>query len=190
MAGNNRNRSPVSTDNASATSNTLPSSFTWSVPTGLLFGLVPALQATRSNLAGSIKEGGRGATAGGLRQRIRGALVVSEVALAFVLLTSAGLLIRSFFQIRQVDTGFDSTNVLTAGLPISDKRFPDPVQLNSYLRQIMEGVQALPGVRDVAVTSALPMQGWGYGMPFQIAGRPMVDRANRQACFFKMVSPS
>jgi len=75
-------------------------------------------------------------------------------------------------------------------LPISDKRFPDPVQLNAYLRQIMERVQALPGVRDVAVTSALPMQGWGYGMPFQIAGRPMVDRANRQACFFKMVSPS
>jgi putative ABC transport system permease protein len=80
--------------------------------------------------------------------------------------------------------------VLTAGLPISDKRFPDPVQLNAYLRQIIEGIQALPGVRDVAVTSALPMQGWGYGMPFQIAGRPMVDRANRRACFFKMVSPS
>ena len=158
--------------------------------TGLLFGLAPAIQATRSNLAGSIKEGGRGASAGGIRQRIRGALVVSEVALAFVLLTSAGLLIRSFFQILQVDAGFDSTNVLTAGLPISDKRFPDPMQLNAYLRQIREGIQALPGVRDVAVTSALPMQGWGYGMPFQIAGRPMVDRANRQACFFKMVSPS
>jgi len=158
--------------------------------TGLLFGLAPAIQATRSNLAGSMKEGGRGASAGGFRQRIRGALVVSEVALAFVLLTSAGLLIRSFFQILQVDAGFDSTNVLTAGLPISDKRFPDPMQLNAYLRQIREGIQALPGVRDVAVTSALPMQGWGYGMPFQIAGRPMVDRANRQACFFKMVSPS
>ena len=158
--------------------------------TGLLFGLAPAIQATRSNLAGSMKEGGRGASAGGFRQRIRGALVVSEVALAFVLLTSAGLLIRSFFQILQVDAGFDSTNVLTAGLPISDKRFPDPMQLNAYLRQIREGIQALPGVRDVAVTSALPMQGWGYGMPFQIAGRPMVDRANRQAGFFKMVSPS
>ena len=107
-----------------------------SVVTGLLFGLAPALQATRSNLTGYMKEGGRGASAGGFRQRIRGALVVSEVALAFVLLTSAGLLIRSFFQILQVDTGFDSTNVLTAGLPISDKRFPDPVRLNAYLRQI------------------------------------------------------
>ena len=64
--------------------------------------------------------------------------MVTEVALAFVLLTGAGLLIRSFFQMQQVDTGFDSTNVLTAGLPIPDKRFPDPQQLNAYLRQIVE----------------------------------------------------
>jgi predicted permease len=157
--------------------------------TGIIFGLVPALQATRPNLAGCMKEGGRGASSGG-RHKIRSALVVTEVALAFVLLTGAGLLIRSFFQMQQVDTGFDSTNVLTAGLPIPDKRFPDPAQLNAYLRQVVSNVEALPGVRDVALTSALPMQGWGYGMPFQRADKPMVDRANRRACFFKMVSPS
>ena len=133
-----------------------------------------------------MKEGGRGASSGG-RHKVRGALVVTEVALAFVLLTGAGLLIRSFFQMQQVDTGFDSTNVLTAGLPIPDKRFPDPVQLNTYLRQVVSKVEAMPGVRDVALTSALPMQGWGYGMPFQRADKPMVDRANRRACFFKMV---
>jgi putative ABC transport system permease protein len=91
---------------------------------------------------------------------------------------------------QNVDTGFDSTNVITAGMPIANKRFPDPDRLNGYLRQIEDKVAALPGVRGVALTSALPMQGWGYGMPFQIADRPMVDRANRQACFFKMVSPS
>jgi putative ABC transport system permease protein len=89
-----------------------------------------------------------------------------------------------------VDTGFDSTNVLTAGLPVANERFPDPDQLNGYLRRIEDHIAALPGVRGVALTSALPMQGWGYGMPFQIADRPMVDRANRRACFFKMVSPS
>jgi len=157
--------------------------------TGIVFGLAPALQATRPNLAGCMKEGGRGASSGG-RHRVRGALVVTEMALAFVLLTGAGLLIRSFFQMQHVDTGFDSTNVLTAGLPIPDKRFPDPAQLNAYLRQIVSKVEAMPGVRDVALTSALPMQGWGYGMPFQRADKPMVDRANRRACFFKMVSPS
>jgi len=160
-----------------------------SILTGIIFGLVPAMQATRPNLAGCMGEGGRGASSGG-RHKVRGVLVVTEVALAFVLLTGAGLLIRSFFQMQQVNTGFDSTNVLTAGLPIPDKRYPDPAQLNAYLRQVVSNVEALPGVRDVALTSALPMQGWGYGMPFQRADKPMVDRANRRACFFKMVSPS
>ena len=164
--------------------------FVLSILTGIVFGLAPAIQATRPDLTGSMKEGGRGTSSGAARQRLRGALVVVEVALAFVLLTGAGLLIRSFFQMQQVDPGFDSTNVITAGLPIPDKRFPDPAQLNTYLRQIMTNVGSLPGVRDVAVTSALPMQGWGYGMPFQIANQPLVDRANRKACFFKMVSPS
>jgi putative ABC transport system permease protein len=162
---------------------------TLAILTGMIFGLAPALQATRPNLAGCMKEGGRGASSGG-RHQVRGALVVTEVALAFLLLTGAGLLIRSFFQMQQVDTGFDSTNVLTAGLPIPDKRFPNPEQLNAYLRQVVSQVEALPGVRDVALTSALPMQGWGYGMPFQRADKPMVDRANRKGCFFKMVSPS
>lgn len=161
-----------------------------SVASGLLFGLAPALHATRLDLAGSMKEGSRGSSGGGARQRVRGALVVAEVALAFVLLTGAGLLIRSFFAMQNVDIGFDATNVITAGLPIADKRFPDPDRLNAYLRQIEDRVGALPAVRGVALTSALPMQGWGYGMPFQIADRPMVDRANRRACFFKMVSPS
>jgi putative ABC transport system permease protein len=158
--------------------------------TAILCGLAPAIQATRPDLAASIKEGGRGSSGGGSRQRLRSVLVVSEVALAFMLLTAAGLLIRSFFAMGRVDPGFDSTNVITAGLPVPEKRFTDPGQLSAYLRQIVSGVQSLPGVRDVALTSALPLQGWGYGMPFQIADQPMVDRANRQGCFFKMVSPA
>jgi putative ABC transport system permease protein len=161
-----------------------------SVLSGILFGLAPAYHASRPDLSGSIKEGSRGAGSGGARRRLRSALVVAEMALAFILLAGAGLLIRSFFRMQQVDTGFDSTNIITAGLPIPDKRFPETGELTEYLRRIKAAVQAIPGVRDVALTSALPMQGWGYGMPFQIADRPMVDRANRQACFFKMVSPS
>src|SRR5437764_4420658 len=123
---------------------------------GIVFGLAPALQATRPNLASCMKEGGRGMSSGG-RHRVRGALVVVEVALAFVLLTGAGLLIRSFFEMQQVNPGFDSTNVITAGLPVPEKRFPDPAQLRSYLHQIISAVESLPGVRDVALTSALPM---------------------------------
>jgi len=157
------------------------------VVTGLLFGLAPALQAARPDLATCMREGGRGSTTGSGR-RLRSALVVAEVALAFVLLTGAGLLLRSFQLLLRVEAGFDSTNVITMGLPIPEKRFPDPAQLNGYLREVVSHVEALPGVREAALTTALPLQGASYGMPFQIANRPTVDRANRQGCFFKMVS--
>jgi putative ABC transport system permease protein len=160
-----------------------------SLLTGILFGLAPALGATRADLTRALKEGARG-TIGGAHGRLRGALVIGEVALAFVLLTAAGLLIQSFFHVVRIDPGFDSTNVLTAQLPLSDKRYPDPARLNSDLRQILANIEALPGVREAAFASTLPMQGWGYGMPFQIADQPIVDRANRQSCFFKMVGPS
>ena len=163
---------------------------TLSLLTGVLFGLAPAIQATRPNLAGVMKEGGRAAGTGAGTHRLRSALVVAEVALAFLLLTGSGLLIRSFFAMQQGDTGFNSENVLTARLPISDKQFQNPDQLTAYLRQIVSAVESLPGIRNVALTSALPMRGWGYGMPFQIADKPIIDRANRKSCFFKMVSPS
>ena len=165
--------------------------FGLSLLSGVAFGLAPALVATRPDLAGAMKEGGGYAgSAGGSHRRLRRALIVAEVALAFVLLTGSGLLIRSFFFMQRIDTGFDATNVLTASLPIPQNRFDDPIPLNNYLRQITDALSAIPGVRDVALTHALPMQGWGYGMPFQIAGRPPVERANRRPAFFKMVSPS
>jgi len=163
--------------------------FLLSVLTGLIFGLAPALGATRTELTAALKEGARGAI-GGMHGRLRGALVVGEVALAFVLLTVAGLLIQSFFHMLRADLGFDTTKVITAQLPISGKRYPDPARLNLHLREILTNVEALPGVREAAFTSALPLRGWGYGMPFQIADQPVVDRAHREACFFKMVTPA
>ncbi len=161
-----------------------------SVLTGIIFGLAPAIVTTRSNLAGIMKDRARNTSGGAGRKTLRGALVITQVALAFVLLTGAGLLIRSFSRMLDANLGFDSTNVVTAGLPIANERYPDPRQLNAYLHSIAANVGAVPGVRDVALASALPLRGWGYGMPFQIAGQPVVDRANRQVCFFKMVSPS
>ncbi len=161
-----------------------------SVLTGIVFGLAPAIMTTRSNLAGIMKDRARNASGGAGRNTLRGALVITQVALAFMLLTGAGLLIRSFSRMLRADIGFDSTNVVTAGLPIPDERYPDPRQLNEYLRSVIANIGAVPGVRDVAFTSSLPLRGWGYGMPFQIAGQPTVDRSNRQACFFKMVTPS
>jgi putative ABC transport system permease protein len=158
--------------------------------TGILFGIAPALQVMRVNAADSLKEGSRSSTTGAAGLKLRSVLIVSEVALAFILLSSAGLLIRSFYQLQQVDTGFDSTNVITAWLPMDEKQYTQGPQIIEYYKQVLDSIQAVPGVRDVATTSALPLQGWGYGMPFQIAGKPVVDVSNRPGSFFKMVSAS
>ncbi len=136
-----------------------------SILTGLLFGLAPALQATTPDLANSMKEGGRGATTGSARGRVRDALVVVEVSLAFVLLVSSGLMIRSFVRTMGVDTGFDSSNVLTMDLPMSDRQYPDPAQANAYLKEVQAAVAAVPGVRETALTCAPPLEGACYGMP-------------------------
>jgi putative ABC transport system permease protein len=164
--------------------------FAVAVATGVLFGLAPAIQATRPTLTGAMKEGGHGSTPGSGGRRMRATLVVAEIALAFVLLVGAGLMMKSVFALLDVDPGFESSNVLTAGLPLSVQQYPDPATLNAYLDSLQAAIGAAPGVTSVALTTALPLQGWGYGMPFQIEGRDVVDRANRRAGFFKMVTPS
>ena len=161
-----------------------------SVLTGLVFGLAPALQATNPDLAHSMKEGGRGSTGGAAKRRFRDVLVIAEMSVAFVLLVGSGLMMRSFFHLMNVDPGFDSTNILTMNLPTSDKQYPDPRQLNNYFREIQTNVAAIPGVRETVLTCALPLQGSCYGMPMQVASRPIVDRANRLGGFFKIVGPS
>ena len=162
-----------------------------SVLTGLLFGLAPALQLTRPNLAGSMKEGGRGSTSGGggARRNLRNALVVAEIAVAFVLLSGAGVLIRSFFALQNDDAGFDSADVLTLGLPASIVQYPDLTQFSSYLREIRAAVESVPGVREAAFTSSLPLRGSG-ALPMQIAGTEVVKLPLRGLFFDKRVSPS
>ena len=160
------------------------------IVTGILFGIAPALHSSATDLAGSLKEGGRGSSAGASRARVRNILAVSEIALAFILLSSAALLIRSFYRLQQVDPGFDSTNVITMRLPMTTDQYPDTPRIVSYVGQVLQSIQAVPGVHDTAETSALPLQGWSDGMPFQVEGRPFVDVANRPSCGFKTVSPS
>jgi putative ABC transport system permease protein len=164
--------------------------FSVSVFVGILFGLVPAFQATKPDLAAVMKEGGRGSTAGSGRKIMRDSLVVAEVAVAFVLLAASGLLIRSFFRLMHVDTGMNTTSVLTFDLPTSDKEYPDPIALNAYLAQLTDAVKSVAGVRAVALSCAPPMSGTCYGMPFQLANKPIVDRANRQGRAYKIVSSS
>ena len=160
------------------------------VITGLLFGVSPAAEATNPGLTGGLKEGGHGTTAGGPGRRLRSGFVIAEIALAFVLLVGSGLMMRSLFKLLDVDPGFTATNVLTANLPISPEQYPDPVELNAYLASIRTAVETVPGVRETALTSALPLQGWGFGVPYSIAGREVTDVTNRRPAFFKIVSPS
>jgi putative ABC transport system permease protein len=161
-----------------------------SLVTGLAFGIVPALHATAPDLSSAMKEGGRGSAGDGGRRRLRSALVVVEVALAFILLAGGGLLIRSFFAMVNTPLGFDATNVLTLRVPFANDRFPNVERLTAYVRAVTDRIRAVPGVRDVAATDTLPLEGYSNGMPFLVAGREAVDRANRQACGFKVVQAS
>ena len=160
------------------------------VLTAIVFGIGPALQSVRGELAGSLKGMGRSFTAGPGRRRLRNLFVLTEVALAFVLLSGAALLIRSFYDLLRVDPGIETTNVLTMSLPMAPERYPEGAQIATYLTQVRQKIAVVPGVRDVATTSMVPFMGWGWEMPFHIDGQPPVDRAGRPSVFFKIVSPS
>ena len=150
--------------------------------------MAPALQASRRDASLALKEGGRGGSASRRKAWLRNALVVSQVALAFVLVCGAGLLVRSFARLTSVDAGFETTNVVTMGFLLQMERDTDGERLTGYVDQVIEAVRAVPGVREAAMTSALPLQGWGFGMPFRVSGRN-VEPSKRPACFFKIVTP-
>jgi predicted permease len=163
--------------------------FVLSLVSGIAFGLARAAGTIRITRAASIGFGRRTSTTVSHR-RLRGALIVAEVALAFVLLANAGLLIRSLIKMRQADTGFDAINVLTAEIPVKEHRFADAAQLHAFVHQVVANVRALPGVSDVAFTDGMPLQGAPTGTFVQIASRPVVDRAQRPVADFRLVSPS
>lgn len=158
--------------------------------TGLVFGLYPALKGSRPDLRHSLSQGGLNSSRGRLHQRLRSTLVVGEVALAIVLLFGSGLLIRSFAKLKQVDTGFNSADVITADLPINTRHFTSDADLNTYLGKITDRMMALPGVRDVALTSMLPTRGFGFGFQFKVGGRSETMPSAPPVCYFKTVSPS
>jgi putative ABC transport system permease protein len=140
--------------------------------TGLLCGLAPALQASRPNLVGTLKEGARGASDGKGHKRVRGLWVVCEVALAVVLLVGAGLLIRSFIRLQQVDPGFDAKNVFTLRLDLPEGRYKQPEQVENFYDQLQQQLAALPGVEAVGTVSELPMSGQANDFPFHVEGAP------------------
>ncbi len=145
-----------------------------SLATGILFGLAPALEATRLNLNETLKEGGKGAGGQGARsRRLRGTLVVAEVALALVLLVSAGLLVKSFVRLQQIDTGFNTENVLTLVVNLPTAKYDTMERVVGFFREATERIRTLPGVRSVGAVNYLPLYGGlGTTTSFLIEGRP------------------
>jgi len=141
-----------------------------SLLTGIVFGLLPALQTSKINLGVTLKEGGRDSD-GLLRRRLRGFLVVSEVALAFVLLIGAGLLIRSFARLTEVDPGIDPRGVLTMDIILPHTKYSGG-RIAAFYQQTLERVRALPGVEAAATTNSLPLSGSQPSTGFGIEGRP------------------
>jgi putative ABC transport system permease protein len=156
---------------------------------GVLFGCAPAVQAMHLNLNDTLKEGGRGGV-GTTKNRIRYALVLAEFSLALILLAAAGLMVHSFWNITHVDMGFRTDHLLTFGLPMPTDRRPQPEQMVTFYRQILEQVQTLPGVVSASISTGMPVQGTNFGMPFDIVGKEAADRSQRLGAGFNMVTPS
>jgi putative ABC transport system permease protein len=142
-----------------------------SIVTGILFGLAPALSSGNPELTEALKEGGRGSTSGVRRNRLRNALVVAEVALALVLLISAGLLMKSFVRLQNVDPGFNPKNVLTMELSLPLVKYPRGKPVIDFYAEVARRVGRLPGVQHVALTSILPLSGSNSDNSFHIEGR-------------------
>jgi putative ABC transport system permease protein len=142
------------------------------VVTGIIFGLAPALQASRFDLSGGLKEGGRTGSGGSRNKRLRSLMMVSEIALSFMLLVGAGLLIKSFVRLREVSPGFTSDNVLTMRVSVSKYAKGEPrVQ---FLRQTLERLKTLPGVQSTGAVLSLPLGGdtFNVGRSYIREGRP------------------
>jgi putative ABC transport system permease protein len=143
-----------------------------SLLTGVAFGLAPAWQASTTDLNESLKEGGRTSTAGFGLRRTRHVLVISELALAVVLLVGAGLMIKSFVRLSGVDAGFDAPNVLTLAVSLPGAKYPESEQQAAFFQQVISRIESLAGVQSAGAVSAVPLTGWQNKTSFAIEGRP------------------
>ena len=138
--------------------------------TGVLFGLAPALNASKPDPGRMLNESGRGAAQGG-RNWMRSGLIVSEVALSLMLLVGAGLLIHSFWRLLQTDAGFDPKGVLALDIPLSRATYSKPEQRSAAFQQLVTRMKTLPGVRDASVVSNVPLTDFDEELSFQVEGR-------------------
>jgi putative ABC transport system permease protein len=159
------------------------------VATALCFGMAPALHAAAGNLSDALKEGGRGDTDGLRRNRVRSLLVASEFALAFMLLIGAGLMVRSFYALQSVDTGFNPHNVLSMIVSVAGTKEADAGRRELFYRELLQRIKALPGVASVGGINHLPLEGDLWDRGFEIEGRPKPRPGEVPAAVYRIVMP-
>jgi putative ABC transport system permease protein len=160
-----------------------------SLLTGLLFGLIPAVQASRPDLNDALKESSRGST-GGRGRTFRNVFVVAEVSLALVLLIGAGLMIRSFMRLQSVETGFNPENVLTMRLQLPKKKYAEPHLIVDFFKQAQDRIAALPGVQAVGAISYLPLTGLASRDAFKIVGQPAPAPGQEPGVEVRVITPT
>ena len=144
-----------------------------SLLTGCVFGLAPAWQASGQSLNESLKEGGRGATEGFRRNRVRNLLVIAEIALALILLTGAGLFIKGFNRVVNVSPGFNPNRVLTFHISLPAAKYPEPERVTMFYQELLTRLRASPGVQSAGLTTILPLSGRGWTASYNIEGREL-----------------
>ena len=160
-----------------------------SLATGFLFGVVPALQASKPDLNESLKEGGRSSTSGVERRRVRSTLVVLEVALSLILLIGAGLMIKSFSQLQKVDLGFNPDRLVSMNIQLSRTKYQGP-QSQAFFRQLIERVEAMPGVESAGAISAIFIDALPNSTNFTVEGKPPMPIAEQIETPVDTVTPS
>jgi predicted permease len=160
-----------------------------SIVTGLVFGIMPSLQAARVDLNTALKESSRGSV-GVAQQRLRNTLVISEVALSLVLLAGAGLMIKSFWRLQQVDPGFDPNNLLSIEVTLPEAKYQEPARRSAFFSDALARIAALPGVKATEVISSPPLSGRRNINVFPIEGRPEPKTiADAPLADFRIISP-
>jgi putative ABC transport system permease protein len=159
------------------------------IATALGFGLAPALHAAAGNLSNALKEGGRGDSDGVRRNRVRSLLVASEFALAFMLLIGAGLMVRSFYALQSVDTGFNPHGVLSMVVSVAGTKEADAGRREIFYRELLEKIKVLPGVASVGGINHLPLEGDLWDRGFEIEGRAKPRPGEVPDAVYRIVMP-
>ncbi|MBA3714399.1 MAG: ABC transporter permease [Pyrinomonadaceae bacterium] len=160
-----------------------------SLLTGLVFGLAPATQTSNFNLNETLKEGGRDSATGSRGHRIRGLLVITEVAVSLVLLIGAGLLINSFLRLLNVDPGFRADKLLTMRVVLPELKYPDQTRRTAFYTELVSRIETLPGVQSAAVTNWIPLVLQGDSQGISIEGRPDPGPGKNPIVVTRVVSP-